>query len=151
MPLVDDADAQIHLPFDKVLIEAVPDDKEKAYEDADRIVRGYLAGVLDAATLNSWDTPANTPPQIRAIAGRFVAAAIYRLRFGQASVQDPAYAQVKYNEAMAMLQGVIDGSVVLTDPDTGEPIEDISTDFGNTYFLPNDESDPPKFTMSGRY
>jgi hypothetical protein len=143
MPFVDDADVQIHLPVDKLKVEEIPDDLLKAKEDAERIIRGYLAGVVPSATLASWTTPAATPEQIRAIAGRLCAALIYRTRYSEQSLNDPQFAQFKYNEAMEMLKGIIDGSIVITGV--------VTTQFDSTYFYPNDDADDPKFTMSAQF
>jgi hypothetical protein len=145
MPLVDDADVQIHLPVDKLKVEEIPDDLVKAYEDADRIVRGYLSGTVDAAVLATWITPAATPDLIRGIAGRFAAALIYRTRYSEDSLDDPEYSQNKYNEAMSMLNGIISGAIDIPGVVEG-------TAFDNTWFEPTDAStDQPKFTMSGRF
>lgn len=147
MALCNDADVQIHLPVDKLNVEEVPDDKERAYEDAERIVRGYLAGVVDAAELATWDigTPNTVPDIIRAIAGRLAAAEIYRVRYSEASLEDPMRGQVLYQQAMDMLNNIISGAIVLPGVDPG-------TQFDNTYFFPNDgETDTPKFTMADRY
>lgn len=143
MPLVDDADVQIHLPVDTLKIEQIPDDKAEAFEDAERIIRGYLAGVVDSAIMDTWDEPDDTPETIRAIAGRLAAAKIYRLRFGQSSMTDPEYAQQLYNEAMQMLNDIISGAIELPDVD-------IPGDFDNTWFFPND-TDIPVFTKAARY
>lgn len=146
MAFVDDADVQAQLPIDRVKVEAIPDDRDKAYEDAERIVRGYLAGVLLPATLATWVSPATTPEVIRAITARFAAALIYRVRFSQNSLDDPEFAQKKYNEAMAMLTDVLNGNIVLVG------VTDLTTQFDSTYFIPNDDTtDTPRFTMSGRY
>lgn len=142
MPFVDDADVQIHLPVDILKVEEVPDDLAKAKEDAERIVRGYLSGVVTSAVLATWTTPGTTPGEIRAITGRFAAALIYRLRFGGSATADPAYAQNKYVEAMGMLNAIIAGDIALT----GD-----TTTFDNTWFEPNASTDDPKFTMSGRF
>lgn len=146
MPLVDDADVQAHLPSDKLKFEEIPDDREKLILDAERVIRGYLAGVINAATLATWTTPDSTPSLIRAIGGRLVAAAAYRLRYSEDSLDDPEYAQFKYNEAMNLLMGVINGSIILTEVPTE------SAQFDNTYFWPNSTTDGPKFTMEdGRF
>lgn len=145
MPLVDDADVQIHLPVDKLKVETIPDDLAKAKEDADRIIRGYLAGTIDSAVLATWITPTATPVFVRGIAGRFTAALIYRTRYSEDSLDDPEYAQNKYQEAMNMLNGIINGSIDIPGVEEG-------TAFDNTWFEPTDAStDQPKFTMSGRF
>jgi hypothetical protein len=142
MAIVDDADIQIHLPYDKLKVEAIPDDLVNVKKDVERIIRGYLAGVFNTDTLAAWTTPAATPAMIRAIGGRFGAALIYRLRYSEDSLDDPEYAQMKYNEAMGMLMKVIDGSIVLEEVTT-----DTASQFDSTYFFPNDTADDPKFTM----
>jgi Bacteriophage Mu, Gp36 len=147
MAFVDDADVQVHLPIDKLKIEELPDDLAKCKEDAERIIRGYLAGVFEPATLASWIDPDSTPVVIRAIAGRLTAALIYRTRYSEDSLDDPEYAQNKYNEAMDMLMKVINGQIVLEEVD-----DDVATPFDGTWFTPNDAStDIPKFAMSDRY
>jgi len=144
VPLVDDADVQIHLPVDKLKVEEIPDDLIKAKEDADRIVRGYLAGVVASAVLGTWVIPATTPTIIRAIAGRFTAALIYRTRYSENSLNDPEFAQNKYNEAMAMLNKIISGELVIDGVDPG-------TYFDNTWFEPNANSIDPIFTMVSQF
>lgn len=141
MPFVDDADVQIHLPYDKLRVEEIPDDLANAKADAERIVRGYLAGIVD---MSLWTTPAATPDIIRAIAGRFAAALIYRLRFGQDATRDPEYAQNKYNEAMDMIRGIVEGSITIPGIDPG-------TTFDNSYFQPNSTFDDPIFAMGDRW
>ncbi len=144
MAFVDDADVQVHLPYDKLKVEEIPDDRAKVYLDSERIVRGYLAGVVDTAVLATWTEPQFTPETIRAITGRFAAALIYRTRYSENRTGDPEYAQNKYKEAMDLLMGVIAGTI---------PIDavDIGTNFDNLWFWPNDTTDPPKFTMADRY
>ena len=144
MPLVDDADVQIHLPVDKLKVEEIPDDRAKAYDDADRIVRGNLTGVVTPAVLATWVTPATTPNIIRAIAGRFAAALIYRTRYSENSLNDPQFAQNKYNEAMSMLNAIIAGTLVIDGIDIG-------TDFDNTWFEPTNESADPIFTIAAQF
>lgn len=143
MPMIDDADVQRHLPVDKLKVEGIPDDRSDIYMDAERVVRGYLYGVVDSAVVALWITPAATPEIIRSIAGRLAAARIYRNRFGEQSMTDPGYAQTLYKEAMDMLNSIISGDVLI------DGVAQIQ--FDNTYFQPNDASDPPKFTMADRY
>ena len=144
MPLIDDADVQAHLPFDRLKVEEIPDDLDQQYLDAERIVRANLAGVIDSAILATWLTPATTPETIRAIASRFAAAHIYRVRFGQNAYDDPQYAQNLYNEAMALLMSIVNGDVEL-------PGVEIGTQMDDTWFWPNNSTDDPKFAMADRY
>jgi hypothetical protein len=141
MPFVDDADIQIHLPVDKLDVGGIPDDLANIKQDVERIIRGYLAGVFEAATLAAWVSPSATPSQIRAIGGRFGAAKIYRNRYSEDSLDDPEFAQNLYNEAMGMLNKVINGQIIL------DSVIDTGSQFDNTYFNPNDTTDDPKFAM----
>lgn len=147
MPIVADTDIQIHLPVDKLQVENIPDSLEQVKIDVERIIRGYLAGVIDAATMALWVAPDAVPAIIRAIGGRLGAALIYRLRYSEDALDDPMYAQNKYNEGMRMLQGVISGDIT---------IEELPTDttgaFSNEFFFPNnDTTDTPKFTMGAQF
>lgn len=145
MAIIDDADVQVQLPVDKLDIHEVPDDVESAKEDAERIVRGYLAGHIAASVLATWSDPESTPGTIRAIGGRLAAALVYRIRYSEDSLSDPEFAQVKYNEAMKMIEDIIAGTLIIDDVTQ-------SIDFDNTWFEPNDGStDEPKFTMGARY
>lgn len=145
MPLIDDDDINVHLPTDKISLEE-GDLVEEIKEDIERIIRGYLAGHVDPLEMATWLTPETTPTIIRAIGGRLGAAFVYRKRYSEDSLDDPQYAQFKYNEAMSMLQGIIAGDITL-DPDDPTGIE-LTADL----FYPNDpNTDPPKFTMSSRF
>jgi len=146
MPLCNDADVQAHLPSDKLKFEEIPDDKEQLILDAERVIRGTLAGVIAPLTLAAWTDPDSTPQLIRAISGRLVAAATYRLRYSEDSLDDPQYAQFIYDEAMRLLMGIISGSIIL------EEVPTEGAQFDNTYFWPNNSTDEPKFTMEdGRF
>ena len=144
MPLVDDTDINVHLPEDKLTAESAAGDLEAVKEDAERVIRGYLAGYISAAEMATWTTPGTTPGTIRAIGGRLCAAFIYRLRYSEDSLDDPEYAQNKYNEAMALIQGIINGTITVDGIDPSET-NALTTDM----FYPNDpNTDPPKFSMS---
>lgn len=150
MPLMDDTDIQVQLPADKLDIDGIPDDKDHCQRDAERIIRGKLAGVLESATLAAWVDADSTPEIIRAIGGRLAASLIYRLRYSEDSLDDPEFAQFKYNEAMSMLEQVVNGGITIIDPTTGEPIEDTTTEFTSDFFFPN-ATDVPAFTRADRY
>lgn len=146
MALIDDPDIQVHLPVDKLKLEAIPDDVAEVKEYAERIIRGYLAGQIPALTLADWVDPDNTPATIRLIAGMFAAAKIYRVRYSEDSLDDPEFAQVTYDQAMSMLQGVINGTIVIE----GVPTSGAGQ-FDNTYFYPNDTADDPIFQIGAQF
>lgn len=115
MALASLADINVHLPQDKIDVDGAQ--YASLQLDAERIVRGWLSGYVDAAILSSWSEPDLTPDIIRAAAGRFVAAFRYRERYSEDSLDDPEYAQNKYNEAMAIIMGIRDGNVLIPDVD----------------------------------
>lgn len=135
-------DVNMNLPTDKLEMEEPELDLFGI--DADRIIRGYLAGVIPGITMAEWTGPEATPELIRAIAGRFIAAFWYRERYSEDSLDDPVYAQTKYNEAMALLQGVISGSVILVD---GPDVPVVGLRFTGDDFYPNATDAGPIFTM----
>jgi hypothetical protein len=137
-------DVNMHLPTDKLEME----DPELALfgMDAERIIRGYLAGAIPGTVMATWASPDTTPELVRAIAGRLIAAFWYRERYSEDSLEDPIYAQTKYNEAMALLQGVISGAIVIDVPE----IPPVGARFTADDFYPNNTDDGPIFTMDDR-
>lgn len=137
-------DINLHLPEDKAVMESGQDDPYQV--SVTRIVRGALSGVYTPVTLNSWDSPGDTPGYVREIAGRLIAAIWYAKLYSEDIVDLSEYAQFKYNEAMAMLERVRLGEVVLIDEDDpASPQGSLTSDD----FWPNDSTTPgPVFTMS---
>jgi hypothetical protein len=143
VPLADLEDINVHLPSDKIEVDSAQYDRLQL--DAERIVRGYLAGQVASITLASWTTPESTPELIRAITGRLVAAFWYRERYSEDSLDDPGYAQVKYNEAILWLGNIINGTMVLPDSDGEVLVGGVLTELD---FWPNDSTPGPAFTMT---
>jgi hypothetical protein len=145
MPFATLDDVNMHLPTDKLEMQQPKLDLMGV--DAERIIRGYLANVYSATTLAGWTDPTKllptdigyVPRLIKAIAGRFIAAFYYRERLSEDSLDDPQYAQLKYNEAMALLNGIIAGNIVLDD--VTEPAESQNS-FTAADFYPNNDTDP---------
>lgn len=135
-------DINVHLPLDKIQVDSA---RYTLLElDAQRIVRGYLAGYIDAATIATWVDPSSTPELIRAIAGRLVAAFYYRERYSEDSLDDPQFAIVKYQEAIAWLVAIQMGTMDIgTTVDGGLTLEESD-------FYPNDTvtDEGPFFTMT---
>jgi len=141
MPLATVDDANLHLPVDKVVVDTAEFDETQL--DAERVVRGYLATYYPASTMALWTTPDTTPGLIRSITGRLIAAFVYLKRYSEDSFDDPMYAQVKYNEAISLLQGIQNSTIVV------EGIAEPTTDrFTSADFWPNALTLPaPFFTM----
>jgi phage gp36-like protein len=150
-PLVDQValatldDANLHLPNDKVVVDTAEFDETQL--DAERIIRGYLATYYPATTMSLWLDPDSTPGLIRSITGRLIAAFVYRKRYSEDSLDDPEYAQNKYNEAISLLQGIQNGSIVV------EGVEEPTTDrLTSADFWPNHNTLPDNFfKMSDPY
>jgi len=147
-------DVRVHLPLDKIEPEWA--DFERMELDAERIIRGYLSNIVPSTTIAGWDDPTVSDPTatgyvpelIRAIAGRLIAAFFYRERYSEDSLDDPVYAQVKYNEAIALLNGVISGQFVMYDV---QPPLDLGERLNSDDFWPNNTDDGPFFTVDDRF
>lgn len=138
------SDIRTHLAEDKL---TVTDANVQTFQiEAARIIKSYLSGVFQATTLVSWDTPAHTPEIIRTVAGELIAAFLYRKRYSEDDTHVPEYAQTLYNEAIAMLNEIRTGLMVVIGPD-GNPIEDNNLDMNATDFYPNDQAPGPFFGM----
>lgn len=135
-------DVNTHLPTDKLEAE----DGIKAINlyqvDVNTIIKGGLSSVFSVTTLAAWADPSTTPPYIRSIAGRLIAAFWYaNRRSEQMADWDRSFPQRIYNEAMAMLDMVRQGLV-----DLGLT-EESGVQFSNLFFIPNATTTAPKFTM----
>jgi hypothetical protein len=132
-------DINIHLPDDKIEVDSAR--YELLQLDAERVVRGYLAGYIDPTVLVTWTSPEATPDLIRAIAGRLVAAFYYRERYSEDSLADPEYAKLKYDEAIAWLTAIQLGTMSIGVVVTG------GESLTESDFWPNATTPGPIFTM----
>lgn len=141
MPYASLEDINVHLPEDKLEVD---DARYAPLElDAERIVRGNLAGFVAPATIAAWADPGTTPEIVRAIAGRLVAAFYYKQRYSEDSLEVPQYAQDKYDEAIMLLMQIRSGTIVIPDVDVSGA-DRLTSDM----FWPNDTTSPtPIFTM----
>jgi hypothetical protein len=110
-----------------------------------RVVRAYLSRLIPSATLIVWDLssdpPVIPPDVVREIAGKMIAAQLYFNETSKTSItiEDRSFAQKRYDEAMALLNGIISGDIVIEGIVTEE-----MTDLD---FFPVDDTDRA-FTMS---
>jgi len=140
-------DVKTHLPNDK--FAATDGNPEIAFFqiDVERLIKGFLSNVFSATTLSAWVSPATTPGYIRAVAGRLVASFYYAKKVSEDLPDwDRTYPQRLYNEAIAMLEAIRDGDVILEDVDEGA-----GTAFSTDYFFPRASDGEPKFTMGMRW
>jgi hypothetical protein len=140
----------INANLDGEIIEATPDNSDLVQISVARVVRGYLSRIVDQMTLYSWTTPDTTPDIIREVAAKFCAAQIYYNEISRTSidVSNTNYAQRKYDEAMALLQAIIAGDIIIYNPSTGQPIIIDSVDVLSLQdYFPVDDTDRA-FTLS---
>lgn len=112
-----------------------------------RSVKAYLSRVLTWTTLNTWVDPETTPDIVSEIAAKFIAAQLYYNETSRTTTDLPVthYAQILYNEAMAMMNMIIQGTIILPNiPET--PVEGLST----ADFWPVDDTDRA-FTLGKKF
>lgn len=106
-----------------------------------RVVRGFLGGVIAQEVTLSWTEPDLTPDSIREAAAKMIAAQLFMQRVARttALIDLRHYSQILYDQAMAILQGIKDGLIlvedveVITDAMTildFHPIDDTDRAFG---------------------
>lgn len=136
-------DVNVFLPQDKLAMDSSL--IEPFALDSERIIRGYVGGVVPYVTYNAWADPDHTPELIRAIAGRLIASAFYAERYSEDDPNISAYAQMLYNQAIVILMAIKSGTQIVIEVD-GTTIDINSSQLEATDFLPNDASTPHAFT-----
>jgi hypothetical protein len=117
-------------------------------DSADRIIRAKLSGMVDAATFATWTTPTATPEIIREISGMLVAAQLYGRLYSEDVAETSSYAQLLYDRAMELLNGIVSGEVDIV----GVVGVEASGSLTATSFYPTNNVDDPgeerKFGMA---
>lgn len=114
-----------------------------------RWIKAYLSRTVDQATMATWDIatdPASVPDTIREIAGLLAASQVFLNATIETTTQidDTHYSMVLYNRAMALLNGIVSGAIiipVIETPDDGMSVLD---------FFPIDDTDRG-FTLSKKF
>lgn len=136
MSLATYEDANGYLDANKLQLAAQSEIAEQAVT-ADSIVRSKLADTFtEQAPL--WDSVSityPTPNLVRTIAGMLMASFKYAEIYSEESLVGNPYADKLEARAMALLQGIVDGTMILEDVDYGP---DASGDFSQDDFWPND-------------
>jgi len=144
---IDDVNAH----FDRDVLTADADNTQLPQVWASRLIKGYLARIIDPVALASWASPDVTPDIIREVAAFFVASQVYVNYAMRTTVilENLSFGQKMYDDGMALLNGILDGTIPIIDPGTGKPIGTTNPDEmeeGLDYF-PIDDTDRA-FTMS---
>lgn len=126
-------------------VEADDQNVQNIQISVDRVIRGYLSRILSYSTMATWTDPDNTPEIIQEISGMLCAAQLFfdQVAASSLDIEDRHVSQVLYDRAIAMLQEVVDGSIIIPDspaetPETMDPLLD---------FFPVDDTDRA-FTLS---
>lgn len=136
------SDVRTHLPDDKTQIQDGEDDLLQI--DAKRLIDARLAGTLTTEVMALWITPTATPPIIREIAGKLIAAKYYATLVSEDEPDGSAFAQNLYNEAIATINDIRNGTLVVLDAD-GNELD--NTGLVEASFWPNDSTTPSSFTV----
>jgi len=140
-------DVNAHL--DGEVIEATPDNTDLVQVSVARVIRGYLSPLYDSATLMAWATPETTPQIIREIASMLIASQVYFNEAARTSliIDDDNFAQRLYDQAMALLQRVVDGLIIIPpDEEGGGEVIGPVLEITDEDFFPVDDTDRA-FTM----
>jgi hypothetical protein len=136
------SDVRTHLPDDKTQISDGEDDLLQI--DAKRLIDARLAGTLTTDVIATWLAPATTPPIIREIAGKIIAAKWYAILVSEDEADGSRYAQDLYNEAIAMINDIRNGTLTVIGVDG---IELSNSSLVETSFWPNDDTPGPSFAV----
>lgn len=136
------------LPVDK--LEATNANSDTFQVEALQLIRGQLASSFTPVILASWDNPTDTPQTIRAIAGRLIAAYLYRAVYSEDVANIPQYAQELYNEAISMLAQIRANQLIVLDG-SGNPIGQNLLAESASDVWPNNTTDGPYFTMAQKF
>lgn len=139
---IDDINA--HLPAPTGMVVTADNVNAQLLQiSVERVVRGYLSRILTTATMAGWDDPESTPDIIREVAGMLIASQLLLNQISASSlnVDNRNYAQILYDRAIALLNDIIEGSIIIPDVivDTPESMTDLN-------FFPVDDTDRA-FTM----
>jgi len=137
-------DINAHLPVEQGKAQIMDGQDDLLQIDAYRLIRGRLSGTFDITVINTWVNPANTPEQIRQIAGKIIAAKWYALLVAEDEADGSLFAQNLYNEAIAALNDIRNGTMTVIGID-GAELENSA--LIESSFWPNDTSPPPSFTV----
>ena len=146
--LASTADIEAWLESNKV---RVTDSNTAKYQiEANRIIKSSLSGVFTPTILFGWSSPENTPGLIRSIASELIAAYLYRELYSEDVPDVPEYAKALYDEAIAKLTAIREGTMIVLD-ENDEPIGENLLSGSALDFWPNDTTEGPYFKMADKF
>jgi len=125
---LDDINAELPSDSPSFLVVADDDNTDLLQISVARVVKGYLSRVIDNVTLAEWQSPEVVPEIINVIAGKLIAAQLYfnHVAKTSADISPDSFAQKRYDEALAMLNGIVSGELLLPPDIVTTPSEGIS-------------------------
>ena len=140
--------------FDRDVLTADAENTQLPQVDVARLIKGYLARILDPVALASWSSPDKTPDIIRECAGFLVASQVY-INYAMRTtiiLDQRNIGQWLYDQGMGILNGVLAGQIPILDPITDEPVpvQNPETMEDGLDYFPIDDTDRA-FTMSQKF
>jgi len=114
--------------LDGTVVEADAQNTSLIQVNINRVIKAYLSRVVPSTTMVNWTSPETTPDSVREAASFLIASQLYFEQTAKSStlIEQRHYAQWLWDQGMALLNGIIDGSVILP-PDAGvTPIESLT-------------------------
>ena len=147
MPLASVEDVRRWISEDKLPVDTA--DIASFQIEVERTIKAMLSGIFTPAQLQVWADSATTPDLIQSIAGKLIAAYVYREAYSEDQASIPEYAQELYQEAVNQLTGIRSGALTVLDENyvpvtSTEPLTSLD-------MYPNDAAEGPKFTMDRRF
>jgi hypothetical protein len=119
----------INAHLDGTVVEADAQNSALPQVSVNRVVKAYLSRVIPNQTMATWTTPENTPTTVREAASFLIASTVYFNATSKSTtlIEQRHYAQWLYDQGIALLNGIVDGSIVLDDTVPVTPIESLTT------------------------
>src|SRR5215471_921844 len=138
----------INAHLDGTVVEADAQNTALIQVSVNRIVKAYLSRVVDYATMATWTTPETTPDTVREAASFLIASQLYYDQTAKSStvIEPTHYAQWLYDHGIALLTGIVEGTIELPDTVPVTPLESLST----LDYFPVDDTDRA-FTMGQKF
>ena len=135
----------INAHLDGTVVEADAQNTSLIQVSVNRIVKAYLSSVIDLAVMATWNSPENTPSAVREAASFLIASQLYFDQTAKSStiIEQRHYSQWLYDQGMAILNGIISGTILLDDSEAPVTPVDSLTELD---FFPVDATDRA-FTM----
>jgi len=116
-------DVNAHL--DGTVVEADAQNSALPQVSVNRVVKAYLSRVVANEVMATWTTPETTPATVREAASFLIASQVYFDATSKSStiIEQRHYSQWLYDQGIALLNGIVEGTIILDDTVPTTPIE----------------------------